>query len=128
MEKALEALREENGTLKNHVLRWLNKDTENLDDIKTKLEDLRDGCSTGVVSHLIYYTDTEKFYNRYKSEIERLVLELEASTGKSRVDLFSRSIKIEDWLDNNGTQKKNTLAWFGFEETGHRIYSELFEN
>ena len=113
------------GTIQDVVLNWLLDS----DDPKGKLEDLqRGGCQSGLVGELIYYTDTEKFYDDHRLEIENLICDLEEGTGENRIELFSKNLEKSDWYDEDETQKKNTLAWFGFEETGHRLYCELFEN
>lgn len=110
-------------TIKADVLNWIE------DDPKGRLEDLQTGgCQSGTVGHLIYYSDTVAYYDDHRLEIEELVCDLEDGTGENRIDLFSNHLDKSDWYDEDETQKKNVLAWFGFEETGYRLYSELFEN
>lgn len=84
------------------------------------------GCQGGGVSHLIYYSDTVAFYQEHKEEINELLYEALWSSGLDVATLFKNWDK-EDPLaleDNN----QNTLAWFGFEETVYKIYSELYDN
>ena len=71
---------------------------------------LSNGCASGVVSTLVYYTDTHAFFDRYYQEIERTRDEWEASTGEA--------LPIRGDL-------KNFLAWFAFEETAYRMAMEL---
>ncbi len=78
---------------------------------------LEHGCVSGIVSELIWYSDTVKFYKRYREEINELLKDLMDGTGiYSMKDLFDKNWDDEDPLiieDHN----RNLLAWFGFEET-----------
>jgi hypothetical protein len=63
-----------------------------------------------MISSLIYYSDTEKFFDTHYEEIMDLKTEFEESTGES--------MKIPHQL-------KNHLAWFGFEQTAYNLVSEI---
>ena len=67
------------------------------------------GCASGMVSSLIYYCDTHRFYDEYYDEIEDLRLEYEDNLGEP--------LKIKGDL-------KNFLAWFAFEETVYQLFFE----
>ncbi len=71
---------------------------------------LNHGCVSGMVSSLIYYTDTHAFFDKYYEEIEDLRCEYEEETGVQ--------INLQHDL-------KNFLAWFAFEETAYRLANEL---
>ena len=71
---------------------------------------LNHGCVSGLVSSLIYYTDTHAFFDKYYEEIEDLRCECEEETGVQ--------ISIQHDL-------KNFLAWFAFEETVYRLAIKL---
>ena len=74
------------------------------------------GCASGMVTSLIYYNDTLKFYKKFQKEINDLLYEIMQETGyNSPVDLFGDKWEIEDPLALN-TQNQNLLAWFGFEK------------
>ncbi len=78
---------------------------------------LEHGCVSGIVSELIWYSDTVKFYIRYREEINELLKDLMDGTGiYSMKDLFGKHWDDEDPLiiENHN---RNLLAWFGFEET-----------
>ncbi len=78
---------------------------------------LEHGCVSGIVSELIWYSDTVKFYIRYREEINELLKDLMDGTGiYSMKDLFGKNWDDEDPLiiENHN---RNLLAWFGFEET-----------
>ncbi len=66
------------------------------------------GCKSGIVSSLIYYSDTHKFFDQYYQDIENL---------RTECDI--------DPLTYNTGDLKNFLAWFGFEETLYRIATKL---
>ena len=81
------------------------------------LDVLRYGCQSGMVGFLIYYSDTVKFYKRYREEIDNLLYQAMQETGLySAKQLFGNKWDDEDPLGRD-TYNQNLLAWFGFEET-----------
>ena len=68
---------------------------------------LQYGCISGMVSSLVYYCDTEAFFDKYYEEIIELKTEHEEMTGQP--------MQIPH-------QVKNHLAWFAFEETARRLW------
>lgn len=81
------------------------------DDVKIFFSNLlQHGCQSGMISKLIYYRDTHKFYDTYYDEIETLREELEQSFGEP--------------LQPKG-DLKNWFAWMAFEETTRSIADEL---
>lgn len=64
------------------------------------------GCVSGMVSSLIYYSQTEKFFDTHYEEIMEIKTEFEESTGEP--------MKIPHQL-------KNHLAWFAFEQTAYDL-------
>lgn len=70
---------------------------------------LNHGCQSGMVGSLVYYADTEAFFDLYYDEIMGRKINFEESTG----------IVIDIPY-----QFKNYLAWFAFEE----VASELFDH
>jgi hypothetical protein len=107
-------------TLNKEVLEIIESNAEAYDDKQDFFNDLaQSGCISGMISELIYYSDTCAFYERHKSEINQLLSELINSSGMSVDELF------RDW-DNEDplaleTQNQNILAWFAFEEMAQRI-------
>ena len=63
-----------------------------------------------MISSLIYYSSTYTFFDKYYDEIEELRQDYQDNTGEP--------FNIQNDL-------KNTLAWFGFEETAWRLADEL---
>lgn len=70
---------------------------------------LSHGCICGMVTPLVWYSDTRQFFDRFYHDIEDLRHEQEESIGQP--------VPIRNDL-------KNDLAWFGFEETAYRLYTE----
>ena len=68
------------------------------------------GCVSGTVPALIYYSDTEAFFDRHADEIFELMTDM----------------KEEGVLDlNNIELSKNNLAWTAFELVAWEIKDEL---
>ena len=111
-----------NSTLKNKLQTITNKEENSIekqvaietleyDEIKNFFSDLMNhGCITGMISSLIYYQDTHTFFDTHYAQIEELRSYFE--------DEMGGKIKIIGDL-------KNTLAWFGFEETAYKMAQEL---
>ena len=116
--------------LRNHVEKWIKEEArDGYDgDKEAVIKDLmRGGCQSGMVGHLIYYTDTVKFYKKYQVEISALLYEILESSGCSIAEMFGEKWDAEDPLALD-TMNQNLLAWFGFEETASQIQNELEEN
>ena len=108
-------------TLKDAVKSWLNDyDPSERDGA---LEDLLQyGCESGMVSELIYYSDTTAFFEQHGVEINALLAEMMDSTGcKSPAELFGTKWDNADPLAL-GIQNQNLLAWFGFEEAARQLH------
>lgn len=71
---------------------------------------LQHGCVSGMVSGMIYYTDTHSFFDKHYAAIETIREEVEENLGEK--------------LSLNG-DLKNALAWFAFEETAYRTALEI---
>lgn len=120
----LESLKGES-KLKDYVIDYYKNLEE--DSIMTSMEDLqRNGCISGMIPELIYYDDTNEFYDTYKTDINDLLSNLTQGTGLSVEELF------KDQFDENDPLiidcfNKNLMAWFGFEETSYQLYEQLYE-
>lgn len=79
---------------------------------KSFLEDLLQyGCVSWMVSSLIRYKDTHKFYDKHYDEIEEIRKELEEQ---------GLELKLPSHED-----LKNFFAWLGFEERARELYNDL---
>ena len=85
------------------------------DNPKDFFEDLLQyGCQSGIVSSMIYYKDTHKFYDEHYDEIEDIRAELEEQ---------GVEVKIPSHSD-----LKNFLAWLSFEHKAYEIYNQVEMN
>lgn len=92
---------------------------------------LKDVCQyggvSGIMSGLIYYTDTIAFYDMHQEEIENLVYELQNQEGYTNRFEFLASLNGAENVSNLD-QEKNLLAWLSYEETARIILEELDPN
>lgn len=111
-------------TLKEVAQEWIE---EKIADGYTKQEAIDElmshGCQSGMVSGLIYYTDTTKFFEEHKDEINALLKDTLWSTGLDTAELFGDKWDTDDPLCMD-TTNQNLLAWFGFEETVRAMEDE----
>lgn len=117
--KNVEKLRKESqNKLFKNVCSYVIDEWKNYEDKKNIFFDvLKHGCQSGIVTSLIYYSDTVCFYKRYRQKINALMYELMDGTGLyAPSELFGDKWDKEDPLAQN-TFNQNLLAWFGFEET-----------
>ncbi|MDE6473647.1 MAG: hypothetical protein K2L70_00910 [Clostridia bacterium] len=119
--------RESYNKLTRHVCNYVISKRHDYDDKTTIFKDiLYHGCVSGIVSELIYYSDTLKFYKKYKDEINSLLSEQMQSMGCfSLKDIFGKNFDDEDPLIID-THNQNLMAWYGFEETLRNI-GNIFE-
>ena len=109
--------------LERHVANWLRERGKDYNSgIEGVAKDLEyGGCSSGMVSHLIYTKDCAAFYRRHMAEIDTLLKDTLSDCGGGVGELFARAgwddsdpLAREDW-------NQNILAWFGFEETARSL-------
>lgn len=116
--------------LKDYVLDYYIDDYDSYEDEDSFIKSMEDlqryGCVSGMIHSLIYYDDTNKFYDDYKEEINDLLSGLMDGTGLSMSELFGDKFDNEDPLVLE-CFNKNLLAWFGFEETAYSIYEKITE-
>ena len=105
-----------------HVCNYVINEWSEYDDKTNIFKDvLYHGCQSGIVSELIYYSDTVAFYKRYRTQINELLSETMSGTGIYNLsELFGKHWDEEDPLAT-GVYNQNLLAWFGFEETLRNI-------
>lgn len=101
-----------------------NNNADGYNTIKGWVEDLLShGCVSGMVSELIYYRDTVKFYKNNRVEIQALLKDTLQETGcNSPADLFGDKWDKEDIFATDDLNR-NLLAWFAFEETIRNLAS-----
>ena len=93
------------------ILDWL-LDTQEKSTIEATAEH---GCSGGTISELIYYADTEAFYEKYKEEIWQRLSDMADDMGEPSIlhliVTFNGSKEVGSDL-----QLRNLLAWWAAEE------------
>ena len=95
------------------------------DNLEQCFNDIANGLSSGIISELIYYSDTLRWYKKYKKEIMAMLKETMWQLGaKSPVEVFGRNWDDEDVFAQD-TQNQNLLAWYSFEETSRNLANEL---
>ncbi|MDD4950501.1 hypothetical protein [Sulfuricurvum sp.] len=83
------------------------------------------GCVSGMVSGLIYYAETVKFFDDNRVEIGKMLSDTLIECGlKCASELFGDKFDSDDMLCIE-TTNQNLLAWFAFEETARAIASNL---
>ena len=105
-------LREKIGNMEgNDLFNAVRDDILLQEDIKDYLRRVIDfGCQSGVVTSLIYYYQTEKFFDTYADDIFELYNELlEETDYRLRIEL-----------------SRNDLALFAYEENAIKIYNDIF--
>ena len=117
-----ELKRNSNSPLTKRVCNYVIDRWSDYDDKKHIFTDvLHNGCRSGVVSELIYYYDTVRFYKQYRQEINEMLYNIMNETGLyAPSELFGDKWDKEDPLAQDDFNQ-NLLAWFGFEETLRNI-------
>lgn len=86
------------------------EECESDEEIISMVNDIvTNGCSSGIVTDMIYYNDTESFFNTHSEEI---------------FDLMNEK-RDEGWDLNNIEFSKNNLAWWAYEVITSQILYEL---
>ena len=116
-------------TLKDHVKEIVGSNVEGYDreEVKNFISDIvRFGCQSGIISDLVYYSDTVAFFEEHKEEINDLLGELMGDFGVKSIGEILRDFDEDDPLcieDHN----RNYLAWFAFEQTVYNNEEEFIE-
>ncbi|MCX6077689.1 MAG: hypothetical protein NTW78_12505 [Campylobacterales bacterium] len=108
--------------LEKEVIKIIIDEASDYETFESYLSDLlSNGCVSGMVGALIYYTDTQAFTKRHASDINELLANTLSMCGfNSSVELFGKKWDAEDSLclsQNN----QNLMAWFALEETARNI-------
>lgn len=83
------------------------------------------GCASGMVSHLIYYSDTDLFYADHAREIDEIALCAAGESGCRIGELFRDGIWDESDPLARGSMNRCALCWLAWEQTAYNIASAL---
>ena len=78
-QKALQLIKNETieGTIKYEVIEWIESIMDGYDNIEDIFNDLfAGGCESGIVTNLIYYDDTVKYFEKHEDEIIEMLEQL----------------------------------------------------
>ena len=135
--KALNSLKKEkefSDRLSRRVINDLLSNAYTTSDLKYHMEDIAEfGCSGGNVMSLIYYSETERFFNCYRKEILKLFREYiyynTESVYEDSKGLYTKIYDTVIYEDQKRftTEEKNSLAWFAYEEIVRRITQDYFK-
>ena len=90
------------------ILNLLDENMTNKEILDTVEDIVNHGWKSGIVPALIYYNDTELFFDRHADEIFNLYNESVKEFGQFDIEL-----------------SKNNLTWFAFEKIIYSIFNEL---
>lgn len=112
-------------SLEKEVQDIVNEEAEG--DVDRYIESLRrSGCVSGMVGRLVYYSDTNDFYERHEDEIWEMIVNMQKDLGYK--DPFSVIAMFNGAVDvGSAVTFKNLLAWVAFEETAFKLYDRELE-
>ena len=117
--KALKEFKKDADRLTKRVVNDLLATRYNTEELWGHISDIyKYGCISGVVTSLIYYTDTIKFFDTYRKEILYLANEYKGWNNEVCdyvLDLNNIGIVYREGQKRFNTQEKNSLAWFSYE-------------
>ena len=96
----LKTMETETTGVKNDVINFLLAQSQDSEDAEGILDNiLTHGCESGMVNHLIYYTDTVAYYEEHKSEIMEMLeqLGIENVEGSEGIDELSNIFHVDDF-------------------------------
>jgi len=101
------------------IKEWI---TSNLDE-STISDVVLNGCQGGTIPELIYYADTNAFYEKYQEEIWQMLWDSYSDCGSDSILHF-----IETFNGSSGVasdlQFRNLLAWYAAEEVCRQIMDD----
>lgn len=108
--------------LEAEVLEWINDRAVEYDNgWHGVLKDLaHGGCSSGIVSHLVYNADGAAFYDAHQETIDAMAYEAFDDAGCGPDKLFGDNWDKSDPFARTDANK-TVLAWFAFEETARAL-------
>lgn len=85
-------------------------------------EIVKHGCVSGCASGMVYYFETEEFYNKFQDDIWDKLYDCANDQGITTMELIASFNGSKDVGSNH--QFKNLLAWFAVEETARELLND----
>lgn len=102
-----------------------NYDGTKLERIKLRLDDISHGLVTGIVSSLVYYSDTVEFFEKYYDEIYDYIDYL-VEAGLEPLEAIKNSETETEILMGTDTVK-NRIVWMVYEEIAYEFGNAIEE-
>ena len=119
----------DNSPLYERVISEIEEDSEDYDGenkydrISKRLEDISYGLSSGIVSSLIYYSDTSKFFEEYYDDIYDMLDDWEES-GLQFIDTLKNNHSETEVIMNTDSVK-NDVVWAVYEYIASILDDEI---
>jgi hypothetical protein len=101
----------------------LLKEVQEMHDKAELKEIVEQGCDNG--TSLIYYNQTNNFYDKHESAIWELIYEQAEDQGITSLELIASFNGQKDVLDE--IRFKNLLCWYAIEEMARKILEQIEE-
>ena len=115
--KALNELKKDknfNNRVERKVINDLINTGLTTEELKDHIKDIvQCGCISGIVSSLVYYSDTVRFFNCYRQEILTMVQDPDKNIYSEYTYLLNDK--------KYSVSQKNDLSWFAYDNTVIRI-------
>lgn len=120
--------KETTSRLKKRVINDLLGNGVNTEDLFKHMEDIvKYGCQSGCVSSLIYYKDTTRFFDNYRSEILEYVNDyINECSEDEYLQLNKGDIVISKNQKRFTDEEKNFLTWFIYEEIVNDLLNTFY--
>ena len=103
-----------NTKLEKRVINDLLNTGLSTEELKDHIKDIvQCGCISGIVSSLVYYSDTTRFFNCYRQEILTMLTDPDKN-------IYSEYTYLLDHKKYS-VSEKNDLSWFAYDNTVIRI-------
>lgn len=126
--KALREMKKDSTKLEKKVINSLLNTSLNTNDLYSHIKDVcTHGCISGCVSDLIYYSDTEKFFNNNRKDI--LYLASQYFSWNDNVNNYVLELRYgivcKEGQVKFTREEKNYLSWFAYESICYYILSDF---
>ena len=112
--RELKKVNQFNTKLEKRVINDLLNTGLTTEELKDHIKDIvQCGCISGIVSSLVYYSDTTRFFNCYRKEILSMLQD-------SDKNIYSEYTYLLD-QKKYSVSEKNSLSWFAYDNTVIRI-------